>query len=192
MQVDNVLFIDEPATLTSILALVLEELNEPSDELITERLKAMPKGISGMYELILHRLGSRGSSWEHKIRRKLLVWITLAFRPITIPEMQYVCVTREGHKSFRPDLVVLPTVKQMIACCGPLIEVFNNNQLRFTHKTVKEFLLQPLDKLSIPSQGNETVTSCLVNEADGHTWIAMTCGKQTTAPESGKLNKSSQ
>jgi hypothetical protein len=161
-------------------ALVLEELNEPSHELITERLKAMPKGITGMYELILSRLGSRGSGWEHKMRRKLLVWITLAFRPITVLDMQYACVTFEGQKTFEPDLVVLPTIKQMLTSCGPLVEVFNEDQLRFTHRTVKEFLLQPLDKLSEVSREEEKVTSCMVNEAEGNAWMAMTCGKINT------------
>jgi hypothetical protein len=160
-----------------MLALVLEELNEPSHELITDRLKAMPKGISGMYELILRRLGSKGSPWEQKIRRKMLVWVTLANRPIKVSEMQYACVTFEGNKKFDPDLVVLPTAKQMLGCCGPLVEVFNEDQLRFTHRTVKEFLLQPLDKLSEHSREDERVVPCMVNEAEGNAWMAMTCGK---------------
>ncbi|PVF93066.1 hypothetical protein CPB86DRAFT_133582 [Serendipita vermifera] len=155
-------------------ALVLEELNEPSPELITDRLKMMPKGITGMYELILCRLGSKGNSWERKMRRKLLLWVTLANRPIKVPEMQYACVTIEGQKSFNPDAVVLPTVKQMIALCGPLLEVYNHDQLRFTHRTVKEFLLQSPDKLSL---ADERVTSCMVNEAEGNAWMAMTCSK---------------
>jgi hypothetical protein len=66
-------------------ALVLEELNEPSPEPISDRLKAMPKGITGMYELILRRLGFKGGIWEHKMRQKLLLWVTLAQRPIKVP-----------------------------------------------------------------------------------------------------------
>jgi hypothetical protein len=164
-------------TLNSILALVLEELNEPSDEDIADRLKAMPKGVSGIYERILRRLGSKGTASEHKMRRKLLVWVALAIRPITVSEMQYACITRDGGKHFEPDSCILPNVKKMIECCGHLIEVFNNNQLRFTHRTVKEFLLQPLDKLSELSRRDEAVTSCMVNEVDGHAWITMTCGR---------------
>jgi hypothetical protein len=137
----------------------------------------MPKGITGMYELILYRLGSKGSKWDHTMRRKLLLWVTLANRPIKVSEMQYACVTIEGRKTFDPDAVVLPTIKQMIGCCGPLLEVFDSDQLRFTHRTVKEFLLQPVDKLSEASRGDEKVTSCMVNETEGNAWMAMTCGK---------------
>jgi hypothetical protein len=160
-----------------ISALVLEELNELSPKPITERLKAMPKGITGMYELILRRLGLKGGEWEHTMRRKLLLWVALANRPIKVSEMQYACVTMEGEKTFDPDVVVLPTIKQMIGCCGPLLEVFDEDQLRFTHRTVKEFLLQPVDKLSEASRGDEKVMSCMVNESEGNAWIAMTCGE---------------
>jgi hypothetical protein len=163
--------------LTLISALVLEELNEPSPKPITDRLKAMPKGITGMYELILRRLGSKGNEWEHTMRRKLLLWVALANRPVKVSEMQYACVTIEGEKTFDPDIVVLPTVKQMIGWCGPLLEVFDEDQLRFTHRTVKEFLLQPIENLSEVSRGDEKVTSCMVNEAEGNAWMAMTCGK---------------
>jgi hypothetical protein len=155
---------------------VLEELNEPSPQLIKDRLKTMPKGITGMYELILRRLSSKGNPWEHIMRRKLLLWVTLGVRPVKVSEMQYACVTIDGQKSFDPDGVVLPTVKQMIALCGPLLEVYGQNQLRFTHRTVKEFLLQPLDKLSELSRTDERVTSYMVNEAEGNAWMAMTCG----------------
>ncbi|PVF92910.1 hypothetical protein CPB86DRAFT_145103 [Serendipita vermifera] len=159
-------------------ALVLEELNEPSPEPISERLKTMPKGITGMYELILSRLGSKGSTWEHKMRQKLLLWVTLAQRSIKVPEMQYAFATIEGRKSFDPDVVVLPSAKQMLSSCGSLLEVSKEDELRFTHRTVKEFLLQPLEKLSEDARKNENITSCMVDEAEGHASMAITCVTQ--------------
>jgi hypothetical protein len=155
---------------------VLEELNEPSPEPISDRLKAMPQGITGMYELILRRLGSKGGKWDHKMRQKLLLWVTLAYRPLKVAEMQYAWVTIEGKKSFNPDVVALPTAKQMVASCGPLLEVSSEDTLRFTHRTVKEFLLQSLDMLSEDARKNEKITSCMVNEKDGHARMSMTCG----------------
>ncbi|PVF91343.1 hypothetical protein CPB86DRAFT_802887 [Serendipita vermifera] len=166
----------EPLRIT--VALVLEELNEYSPEPISKRLQTMPKGISGMYELILGRLGSKGGVWEHKMRQKLLLWVALAYRPVKLGEMQYACATIEGDKSFDPDVVVLPTAKQMLAACGPLLEVTSSDELRFTHRTVKEFLLQPLDKLSEIARNDERVTSCMVNEAEGHARMTMTCVTQ--------------
>jgi hypothetical protein len=111
------------------------------------------------------------------MRQKLLLWVALAYRPIKVPEMQYACVTTEGRKSFDPDVVVLPTIKQMLASCGPLLEVSNEDELRFTHRTVKEFLLQSVDKLSEGARRDEKITSCMVNEGEGHASMTVTCGK---------------
>jgi hypothetical protein len=111
------------------------------------------------------------------MRQKLLLWVTLAYRPVTVAEMQYACVTIEGRRSFDPNVVVLPTVKQMVASCAPLLEVWKQDELRFTHRTVKEFLLQPLDNLSEFSRNNEKVISYMVSESEGHASMAMTCGR---------------
>ena len=157
---------------------MLEELNEPSPVSISERLRTMPKGITGMYELILGRLGSKGSEWEQEMRRKLLMWVTMAFRPLTVAEMQYACMTVEGDKSFDPEEIVLPTKQQMLASCGSLLEVFDDDKLRFTHRTVKEFLLQPLEKLSQESRQNERVSSCMVDEGEAHASITLICGEE--------------
>ncbi|KAA8893231.1 hypothetical protein FN846DRAFT_550090 [Sphaerosporella brunnea] len=160
-------------------ALVLEELNEPSPVEISKRLQTMPKGISGMYELILRRLGSKGSDWDLEMRRRLLMWVTMAFRPVTVAEMQYACVVVDGYKSFDPDQVVLPSEKQMLTCCGSLLEVFDGNKLRFTHRTVKEFLLQPLEKLSEVARPDKRVTRCMVvHEGEAHASMAVTCVTQ--------------
>jgi hypothetical protein len=142
-------------------------------------LKGGQKGTAIIYELLLRRLGSKDKPWEYNIRRKVLSWVTLSFRPITVLEMQYACVAFEGRKSFNPDTVILPTVEEMLRACGGLVEVVNEDQLRFTHHAVREFLLQPLDNLSEDSRRDERVTSCMVDEAEGHAWMAMTCGKPT-------------
>jgi hypothetical protein len=105
--------------------------------------------------------------------------VTLSHRPVTVVEMQYVCVTSEGHRSFDPDVVILPAVEQILTSCGGLVAMVNEDQLRFTRHTVREFLLQPLYELSEDSRRDERVTSCMVDEAEGHAWMAMTCGKPT-------------
>jgi hypothetical protein len=111
------------------------------------------------------------------MRQKLLLWVTLAHRPLKVAEMQYAWATIEGKKSFDPDAVALPTAKQMVASCGPLLEISNEDTLRFTHRTVKEFLLQSLDMLSEDARKNEKITSCMVNKQDGHAKMSMTCGR---------------
>jgi len=129
-----------------------------------------------MYERILCRLCSQGGEVEQKLRGRLLLWVAMAFQPVTIAVMQYACVTVDGHKAFDPEEVVLPTPELMLETCGSLLEVFDGDKLRFSHHTVKDFLLQPLENLSEDARGDERVMSCMVNEGNAHACMAMTCG----------------
>jgi len=162
------------------VALVLEELEIPSSEKVSDRLRAMPKGISGMYELMLRRLGSNGNEKELVMRKRILLWTTMAFEPIPVLGMQAACAAVDGDKSFDLDDEILPTTRQMLTACGSLVAVFKdwrgNDVLRFTHRTVKEFLLQPKEKLSQDSINNPYVTSCLVDNPTAHASLALTCG----------------
>jgi hypothetical protein len=194
---------------------VLDELKKTSSKKVSERLKIMPKGISGMYELILRRLGPRmneeeealfgeweGDDEEITLRQKVLMWVAVALRPISIGEMQYACVTQPGIP-FEPDELVLPDVDQMLKACGSMVEVFDEDKLRFTHLTVwlcfclsldflllfvffvffsgnyakatkvKEFLLAEREILSTQ---DERISSVLIREPDAHSSIALSCG----------------
>ena len=151
----------------------------PSSEKVSDRLRAMPKGISGMYELMLRRLGSNGNEKELEMRKRIFLWITMAFQPIAVLGMQAACAAVDGDKSFNLDDVILPTTRQMLTACGSLVAVFKDDDddaLRFTHRTVKEFLLRPKEKLSQDSINNPYVTSCLVDNPTAHASLALTCG----------------
>jgi hypothetical protein len=140
----------------------------------------MPKGISGMYELMLRRLGANGNEKELEMRKRILLWITTTFTPIYVLEMQAACAAVDGDKSFDLDEVILPTTRQILTTCGSLVAVFkgeaDDDALRFTHRTVKEFLLQSKEKLSEDSKNNPYVTSCLVDIRPAHASLALTCG----------------
>jgi hypothetical protein len=136
------------ADVCAMPALVLDELKRYSPKKVSDRLKIMPKEISGMYELILQRLGPRknqaerelfgerdGDEGEDQLRQKVLMWVAMAFRPLSVAEMQYVCITEPGEP-FDPDGVLLPDEEQILKVCGSLVEVFDGDKLRFTHLTV--------------------------------------------------------
>ncbi|KAF8540407.1 hypothetical protein BDD12DRAFT_833396 [Trichophaea hybrida] len=165
-------------------ALVLDELKRPSWKKISERLKIMPKGISGMYELILQRLGPRKTEEEIllfgpkdddgeelQLCKTVLMWVAMALRPMTVAEMQYVCTTEHGT-SFDPEDVVFPTEDQILKSCGSLVEIYDGGKLRFTHLTVREFLLHPPEK---STQQDDRISSCLVDPKSAHVSMALTC-----------------
>jgi hypothetical protein len=112
----------------------------------------MPEGISGMYELILKRLGPRKNQEEYELfgpksnddkdeeemRRNVLQWIAMAQRPLTVEEMQYILATEEGVP-FDPSSIILPQKDDILKCCDSFVQIYNDENretLGFTHFTV--------------------------------------------------------
>jgi len=154
-------------------ALMFEELNRSSPKKITDILNVMPKGLNGMYELMLLRLHERHPE-DAQLRRRILLWVAMAYRPVRVCEMAYACATEDGEQNFDPGEKILATSKEMLSACGSLIEIYNEDKVRFTHLTVKEFLFQSSKMLH---NQNEIIRSYIVDRQEGHASMALTCGK---------------
>ena len=150
-------------------ALLLEDLKSPSPESVSKRVRKIPKGLNEMYEAILLRLDSD----DLELRRMVLAWIAVARRPPRVDEIAYAFATVLSEPEFDPEDTVLVTKEQILKSCGSLIEIFNGDELRFTHLTVKEFLMSP------PRKGlvDDKVVRCLVNSTDAHVDISARCCK---------------
>ncbi|KAF8540468.1 ankyrin repeat-containing domain protein [Trichophaea hybrida] len=118
-------------------ALLLDQLDSPSTTSIPEMLKSPPKGLNGMYEHILLRLDNQ--NWE--IRKKILYWVGMAKRPLSVEELAYACAVRDDEENFDPSEKRLATEENILSYCSPLIEIVNDT-VQFTHLSVREFLLQ--------------------------------------------------
>ena len=159
-------------------ALMLEELNRPTSRKVPALLKSMPVGLYGFYELILHQLNVEGLSF----RKKILSAMVVAYRPMKVAEMAYALVAEDTYsdedtdlnEDFNPLEYKLINAEDVRRVCGSLVEITAREELRFTHLSVKEFLLQCPDKL-----GNkpERVRSCLVSLEEAHISMAITCGE---------------
>lgn len=158
-------------------ALMINEPNTASRKNINNVLNNMPDGLNEMYELILLRLEERHPKKYLELRQRILLWIATAFRPVRVDEMAYACAVDDGEEDFKPAEKRLATKKDMLEACGSLIEVFKNDsgndELRFTHFTVKEFLLQPPGNLK---KVDEVIRKCLVDRDQCHVSMALTCG----------------
>ena len=154
----------------------------------------MPKGIEGMYNLIIDRLYTRRKgSEEVAMFQNMLSWMVVAPTPITVCQMQWMLITSPG-KDFDPTGIVLPSDELMREFCGSLIELVDadesdissddsssdageresttqhdNRQIRFTHRTVKEFLTDrmntkenPLLSVILPDINTATVELALI------------------------------
>lgn len=151
-------------------ALVLMELHRPTVRKVSATLRSMPKGLFGMYELILLHLHPE----DLDIRRKILLWIAMAYRPVTVDEMAYACAVEDTDDDFDPTDYPLLTADDIRRVCGSLVEIFDDDQLRFTHLSVKEFLLQSPQNLQ---DTDKRISDCLVDKEQAHISMAITCSK---------------
>jgi len=127
-------------------ALLLEELKKPSRKNISDWLKSIPRVLTGMYQVILERLDSNGDEEKKQMRERILLLVAMALRPIKVSEMQYACVTEDGEECFDPEDKTLLSKEEMLEACGSLVVISDEDVLRFSHSTVKEFILQPQEK----------------------------------------------
>ncbi|RPA72563.1 hypothetical protein BJ508DRAFT_72694 [Ascobolus immersus RN42] len=164
----------------------------------------MPKKLSGMYELILKRLNAKddsmsdqGQAWRKESRRRVLMWIAMAYIPITVQEMQFICLTKE-QTLFEPEKIVRQTLKQeeqnLMQLCGSLVVLSPDVDpvLRFSHRTVKEFLLQQLVENSSDNNGTgdlkpqkqdfPVASQYMFTEQEAHTQMALISIKQLMSP----------
>jgi hypothetical protein len=152
--------------------LMLEELRQPSNETIADILNALPTGLNEMYERILLLLEKRHPK-DIPLRKRIFLWVAMAYRPVTVEEMAYALATKDGEEDFDPsEKKIHASKKDMFRACGSLIEVFGNT-LHFTHLSVKDFPFQSPDLLRNKDGG---IQSFLVDTEQAHTSMALTSG----------------
>jgi hypothetical protein len=150
--------------------LLLDELDSPSTTDITDLLNAPPADLNEMYERILLRL-ELAYPKNRQTRKKILSWIAVAKRPLSVKELAYACAVKDDETSFDPTKRVLATDRYLLDNCGPLIEILND-KVQYTHLSVKEFLLRKQDGFYL--KHNEQY---LFNEGEVHASVGITCSK---------------
>lgn len=165
-------------------ALMLDDLDNRPDQDVEDILRCPPNGLNGMYEHILIKLDQANIHLQ-EMRRRVLLWVAIAMRPINISEMAYACATKDSEKHFDPSKRILRTEPEIISLCGPLIEVFDSRKydrrrhLRFTHQSVKNFIFE---RLKDAAPVNPTVDQYLIKDpAESHASVAIACRKPHTS-----------
>lgn len=160
-------------------ALVLHELRENTDptKTVEEILSLMPSGLNGIYEWILSHLAAS----TLPSRRTILLWVALAERPLSVEEIGLACASPakfDLSKEFDPTKCVLMSGDRIRKACGPLIEITFKGEVRFTHFSVKEFLLNDSSNATSNPPMSTSVTECLIPDLGlAHMMISRTCCK---------------
>jgi hypothetical protein len=157
-------------------ALLLDELNSPSTNDISVLLNYPPAGLDGIYDHILQRLDSADPKTRSpQMREKIFTWVAIAKRPLTVKELAYACAVGDDGGPPSPDKRVLLEEKDILATCGPLIEIVGG-RVQYTHLSVKDFLLRGHRHMYL--KGKEGLAKCyLVQERDLHASVGITCSK---------------
>ena len=150
-------------------ALLLDELNSPdamSD--ISVMLHRPPADLDEMYDSILLRLEAvdkgRHKQRSREIRRKILTWVGMAKRPLSVDELAYACAVRDGEEKMDFTERLLYGEKDLLGKCGPLVEIVGGI-VQYTHLSVREYLFR-----------NDT-GNYYIQEEHAHASIAITSRK---------------
>ncbi|KAI5779645.1 hypothetical protein DFH27DRAFT_520239 [Peziza echinospora] len=147
-------------------ALMLVDLSVPSKLRLVDRLATLPAGIYELYELILEKLPQETLDLRQTVYR----WLCLANRELSISELALIYST-EGNEKFDIDGVMLVEADDIMAACGTLVEIDEGQRVRFSHLSVKEFLLLPPGRMR---SKDGLVLECLVDKMRGQLIVCTT------------------
>jgi len=144
----------------------------PTVRKIRKRLLELPTGLYAVYQQILVGLNDKLKVHQLELTKAILVWVTMAKRPLTVQELTTALAAQESHGSLADDCMMLMPKEEIREVCGPLIEILADGTIRLTHLSVRDFLIRPSDNLE---EGDQAVKNLLVNPVEAETEIASTC-----------------
>ena len=149
-------------------SLVLRILLKTPTSKVEQRLKAFPAELESVYSRIMIEM-SRDA-------RSMLVWITHAVRPMTLPDLAAALEIEHGDSedaTYLVDTVIVQRLKADLELCYPLVKINTDGEtetVHLVHQTAKEFLQDKCQEwgLDRPTSHNEIALSCLVYLRSAH------------------------
>jgi hypothetical protein len=150
------------------------------------------------YQRILARINS-SSPEECFLAKRVLGWMSVATRPLTLREIEDACAVRTRRTIANEDRPIssIPSV------CGPIVEVLGEDTLLFVHFSAKWYLIDTLPFCYASAYSNfkrSYITDCtsgpFIDVRQAHLNLAMVCARylnfrcfdrDTTAEESEAL-----
>ena len=132
-------------------------LSEVDPREIMTAVLSIPNDLPVAYKEILKRIENRSKGAKRLVLR-ILSWIFLSGRPLTMDELREVLSVREGDRQLNP-MYLLDPGRIIDVCESLVVHDPASRQVRFTHYTLHEFLQQSEDilVLSVP----DLATICL-------------------------------
>ncbi|KAL6824068.1 ankyrin repeat-containing domain protein [Trichoderma camerunense] len=116
-------------------------MSQPTRGEIKEVLQKLGRGVEGLHDIYKQAM-ERIEGHTDAIRslaKRILTWITLAKRPLSITEMQHALAVREHMTAFDTDYV--PDAKVLKSVCAGLVATDEESGIiRLVHYTTQEYL----------------------------------------------------
>jgi ankyrin repeat protein len=107
---------------------------------IRKALDDLPAGLYETYDRIIHSIEERGKD-DGPIAQRCLLFVTGAFTPLTLDELNEAMMIEVGRPSLNEDLGVADTM-DIVAACGSLVTYNENTRVvALSHYSVNEYLI---------------------------------------------------
>lgn len=145
------------------VSMTIAELESTSRIEAWEHLSRIPPTLDAMYEWMVMKIPH---GWR-ELSTKVLLWVTLAFRPLSLSEL---LVVLDERCLGWPDS---ETLRDCINHCGQLLRISADDTVHLVHYSAREYLMERLE--SSPSFFKDCVELNPFNLEEGHRLIASVC-----------------
>ena len=127
------------------VALVMEEASEPKSlTKVMQNVPSVPSHIESLYQQAVQRI----SSSDYDIAQTIFLWLSAAYRPLRVSELLVILsiqVQRSPRFAYKQSFDQESSSEQLRAeihrICGPLIIVTDEGYIKFSHASVRNYLL---------------------------------------------------
>jgi ankyrin repeat protein len=133
------------------------EATTPRDR--QDALNTIPEGLQDAFEVTIKRINHQKSKSKHAM--KILQWIFLAVRPLSIDELRHALATHPNDTEYDNQRAL--TTSQIIDfCLGLVILDKETSIVRLVHKSLQDYLCSEYDNGGLFKNGHEEIAiSCL-------------------------------
>jgi hypothetical protein len=144
-------------------------LQDPAD--FVSQLDKLPDGLGNMYTDLLQEHAARSETTED-FQKLVLEWVTHSTRPLRLLELAAAINSLPDRGGLKPDQDTKMSIR---TCCGPLLELCENQVIQIIHHSFTEFLID--SNQHHVHMTADAVRFPVLNPTLVHGAIAVTCVK---------------
>ncbi|KAL8824082.1 MAG: hypothetical protein Q9191_005313 [Dirinaria sp. TL-2023a] len=103
---------------------------------VQEALQSLPTEISKTYDQAMQRIEQLNED-DRKITMNFLLWITVAARPLSVPEIEHACAIDARIREIDPDEVLLAS--DLTSMCAGLVIIDASEIVRLVHFSAQSY-----------------------------------------------------